>query len=78
MRRKPFLYGECKRSQMTVGELKEVLKEYPDDAFVYVEPENANNIGNTVWAQKVLDSYCCVDTVARGREDVLMLVGDTR
>ena len=73
MRRKPFRYGECKRSQMTVRELKKILKNYHDDTLVYVEPENSANTGDTLWAQKVLDSYCCEKRI--GKEDVLMLVG---
>ena len=77
MRRKPFRYGECKQRQMTVGELKEVLKEYPDSTRIFMESENTfTNQGNTTWAQKVLDSYCCEEVI--GHRDALMLVGDVR
>jgi len=77
MRRKPFRYGECKQRQMTVGELKEVLKEYPDSTRIFMESENTFiNQGNTIWAQKLLDSYCCEENV--GHRDALMLVGDIR
>lgn len=76
MRRKPFGYGECIRSQMTVRELKKILKNYHDDTLVFVEPENYANNSDTIFAQKVLDSYCCEKRI--GKEDVLMLVGDTR
>ena len=76
MRRKPFRYGECKRSQMTVRELKKILKNYHDDTLIYLEPENSANNGDTLWAQKVLDSYCCEKRT--GKEDVLMLVGDIK
>ncbi len=73
MRRKPFMYGECSRNQMTVGELKKILKNYHDDTVIYIEAENSANKGDTLWAQKVLDSYCCDERV--GKEDALMLVG---
>ena len=76
MRRKPFRYGECKRSQMTVRELKKILENYHDDIIIYVESENSGNKGDTLWAQKVLDSYCCEERL--GKEDALMLVGDIR
>ena len=55
MRREPFRYGECSQKQMTVGELRKVLKEYPNDTRIFVESENTiTNQGNTLWAQKVL------------------------
>ena len=73
MRRKPFKYGECSQDQMTVGELKKILKNYRDDTVIYVESENSANKGDTLWAQKVLDSYCCEERI--GKEDALMLVG---
>ena len=77
MRRKPFRYGECKQNQMTVGELKEVLKKYPDSTRIFIESENTfTNQGDTVWAQKVLDSYCCEEAI--GRREALMLVGAVR
>ena len=77
MRRKPFRYGECKQSQMTVGELKKVLKEYSDDIRVYVESINTfTNRGDTLWAQKILDSYCCEEKIKK--RDALMLVGDIK
>jgi len=76
MRTKPFGYGECKHTQMTVRELKAILKNYHDDTLVYVESENAANKGDTIWAQRVLDSYCCETRV--GKETALMLVGDIR
>ena len=73
MRRKPFKYGECSQDQMTVRELKKILKNYRDDTLIYVESENSGNKGDTRWAQKVLDSYCCEERI--GKEDCLMLVG---
>ena len=77
MRRKPFRYGECKQRQMTVGELKEVLKEYSDSTRIFIELENTfTNQGDTIWTQKVLDSYCCKEEL--GHRDALMLVGSVR
>ena len=77
MRKQAFKYGECKRNQMTVGELKEVLKEYPDSTRIFIESENTfTKKGDTVWAQKVLDSYCCEEGI--GHRDALMLVGGVR
>ena len=62
---------------MTVGELKEILEEYPDSARVFIESENTfTNQGDTLWAQKVLDSYCCEEET--GHRDALMLVGSVR
>ena len=77
MRREPFRYGECSQKQMTVGELRKVLKEYPNDTRIFVESENTiTNQGNTLWAQKVLDSYCCEEKIKH--RDALMLVSDVR
>lgn len=60
-------------SQLTVGELKKRLADYPDDAKVYMEPSNAYNQNDTLWAQKALDTYPCkkYDT----NEESLMIVG---
>ena len=76
MRRRPFMYDECSRNQMTVGELRKILKNYHDDTVIYVEAENNANKGDTLWAQKVLGSYCCEERV--GKKDALMLVGNIR
>ena len=77
MRREPFKYGERKRRQMTVCEPKEVLEEYPDSTRVFMESENTfTNQGDTLWAQKILDSYCCEEEI--GHRDALMFVGDVR
>lgn len=77
MRREPFRYGECSQKQMTVGELRKVLKEYPNDTRIFVESENTiTNQGNTLWAQKVLDSYCCEEKIKH--RNALMLVGSVR
>ena len=51
MRRKLFRYGECKRSQMTVRELKKILKNYYDDTLIHVESENSANNGDTLWIE---------------------------
>ena len=51
MRRKPFRYRKCKRSQMTVRELKKILKNYHDDTLIYVESENSANNGDTIWVE---------------------------
>ena len=75
MRRKPFKYGECSQDQMTVGKLKRLIS-FHDDTVIYVESKNSANKGDTLWAQKVLDSYCCEERV--GNKDALMLVGDIR
>jgi len=76
MRTKSFGYGEWKRTQMTVRELKAILKNYHDDTLVYVESENSANKGDTLWAQMILDSYCCKKRVGKGT--ALMLVGDIK
>lgn len=73
MRNKPFGYGECKRSQMTVGELEAILEEFPGDARIFIESENSHIRNDTIWAQEILDSYCCEDKMRK--QKALMLVG---
>ena len=59
--------------QMTVGELKKRLADYPDDAKVYMEPSNAYNRNDTSWAQRLLDTYPSKEY--KMDEEALMLVG---
>ena len=73
MRTKPFKYGECCRIQMTVGELKTALEEFPEDARIFIESENSHIRNDTTWAQEILDSYCCEDKMRK--QKALMLVG---
>ena len=60
-------------SQMTVGELKKRLADYPDDAKIYMEPSNAYNRNDTSWAQRLLDTYPCKEH--KTGEKTLMFVG---
>lgn len=73
MRRNPFEYGECCRTQMTVGELEAILEEFPKDARIFIESENSHIKNDTIWAQEILDSYCCEDKIRK--QKALMLVG---
>ena len=63
-------------TQLTVGELKKVLQEYPDNAIVYMEPSNAHMKGkySTKFSQKAECTYPCDN---RG-EKALMIVGSVR
>ena len=74
MRKTPFKFGECCQIQMTVGDLRNALDEYPSDTPVYIESENSHIKGDTNWAQQLLDSYCCEDKSTKRK--ALMLVGD--
>ena len=48
-----------------------------EDQLLFVESVNTiTNQGETLWAQKVLDSYCCEEKIKH--RDALMLVGDVR
>ena len=73
MRRNPFEYGECCRTQMTVRELEAILEEFPKDARIFIESENSHIKNDTIWAQEILDSYCCEDKIRK--QKALMLVG---
>lgn len=72
---KLYMEFEC-CDQLTVGELKKRLLDYPDDAIVYMEASNTYNRGDTFWSQKALDTYPCVDHDTNGK--ALMIVGDIR
>jgi len=61
---------------LTVGELKERLSEYPDNAKIYMEASNAYNQNNTSWAQRALDTYPCKEH--RTDKKALMIVGTVR
>ena len=62
--------------QMTAGELRKRLENYPDDARIFMEARNAYNRGNSLWAQELLDTYSC-DDITRKKKAV-MLVGSVR
>lgn len=59
-------------SQLTVGELKKVLKELSDDTIIYMESSNAytKGIESTMFSQKALKTYLIK------KENALMIVGD--
>ena len=59
--------------QLTVGELKKRLADFPDDAKVYMEPSNAYNRNNTSWSQRLLDTYPCKEDSTDKK--ALMIVG---
>lgn len=59
--------------QLTVGELRKRLADFPDDAKIYMEPSNAYNRNDTSWAQRLLDTYPCKEYDTN--EQALMFVG---
>ncbi|MCK5012962.1 MAG: hypothetical protein KAS66_04015 [Candidatus Omnitrophica bacterium] len=69
-----FGFPPC--DQLTVGELKKQLANYPDSAKVYMEASNAYSRNDTSWAQRGLDTYPCKED----KEDkkALMIVGSIR
>lgn len=70
-------YGDFNNNhQMTVGELKIHLEKYTDDIRIFIEPSNAANLGNTIWAQTLIDTYLCDDVLKK--KGALMLVGNPR
>lgn len=71
----PTVYGSTK--PLTVGKLKEILKQYDDDARVYSEPLNAHNQNDTMWSDTFHGSYPCKQHM---KEDTkaLMLVSSFR
>jgi len=69
---KSYIGFEC-CDQLTVGELKKRLEQYPDDTKVYIEASNAYNRNNTSWAQSALDTYPCKEDGADKK--ALMIVG---
>lgn len=62
--------------RLTVGDLKKVLEEYEDTTRIYIEASNAYNKNDTMWSQKALRTYSCIeyDTKKKG----LMIVGSIR
>ena len=70
-------YGEFEDcEQMTVGKLKERLQEFSDDMIIFMEASNTSNQGDTLWSQRLLDTYPCDDVIAK--KEALMLVGSLR
>lgn len=64
--------------EMTVGELKEALEEYPEDAIIYMESSNAYIKGKqtTQFSQRVESTYPC--EAHHTKEKALMIVGSPR
>lgn len=76
-------YGDFEScGQMTVGELRKRLKEYSDDAVIYIESSNTGMTrSNTIWSQILLYTYPCKEIrhdSKRNGNKALMLVGDWR
>jgi len=64
--------------EMTVGELKEALKECPEDAIIYMESSNAYIKGKqtTQFSQRAQYIYPCEAHHTGGK--ALMIVGSPR
>lgn len=62
--------------QLTVGELKKRLVEYPDGAKIYMEASNAYIRNDTLWAQRALNTYPCREDMTDKK--ALMIVGSMK
>ena len=64
--------------QMTVGELKKLIKDYPNEAVIYMEPSNNLYKGkkNTGFSQRAEGIYPCKEH--RTDNIALMIVGSVR
>jgi len=74
---KKLSYMSFGHIQLTVCKLKEILKEYHDDALIYMEASNAYNRANTMWSDKLIDTYPVKDK-NHDNEKALMIVGTIR
>lgn len=63
---------------LTVGNLKKLLDEYPDEAVVYMEPWNVYTKGkdSTSFSQRAEYIYSCIEHMSDKK--ALMIVGSTR
>lgn len=61
---------------MTVDDLKEQIKNYPDDAMIYMEASNAYNKNDTMWSQRAIGTYACTENMKDKK--ALMIVGTIR
>ena len=64
--------------QLTVGNLKKVLDDYPDEAVIYMEPLNVYTKGkdSTSFSQRAEYTYSCIEHMSDKK--ALMIVGSVK